>query len=198
MSLNVNTNTPFDNHYQKSGLQSAAPATPASAIPASATPGSETAPEAPAVQAPATPEAPLADTTDVSGAGSRVYAFAEKDISFGSRLTETGKTKATQGTQAVQAVTLETDDPAHLGAAKMLSEEGLAAYQDGDYEAATLFYEAACDYDKKSPVLAYNLACAYQKMGDDSSASEMFEVAKGLDPLNRDLAQRIEDRTAVA
>ncbi len=187
MSLNVNTNTPFDNHYQKSGLQSAAPVTPTSA-----TPGSETAPETPAVQAPAAPEAPLADTTDVSGAGSRVYAFAEKDISFGSRLTETGKTKATQ------AVTLETDDPAHLGAAKMLSEEGLAAYQDGDYEAATLFYEAACDYDKKSPVLAYNLACAYQKMGDDSSASEMFEVAKGLDPLNRDLAQRIEDRTAVA
>jgi tetratricopeptide (TPR) repeat protein len=195
MSLNVNTNTPFDNHYQKSGLQSAAPATPASATPASAT---ETAPEAPAVQAPAAPEAPLADTTDVSDAGSRVYAFAEKDISFGSRLTETGKTKATQGTQATQAVALETDDPAHLGAAKMLSEEGLAAYQDGDYEAAALFYEAACDYDKKSPVLAYNLACAYQKMGDETSASEMFEVAKGLDPLNRDLSQRIEDRTAVA
>ncbi|MBT9544944.1 MAG: tetratricopeptide repeat protein [Candidatus Sericytochromatia bacterium] len=195
MSLNVNTNTPFDNHYQKSGLQPAAPATPASATPASAP---ETAPETPAVQAPAAPEAPLADTTDVSDAGSRVYAFAEKDISFGSRLTETGKTKAAQGTQAAQAVALETDNPAHLGAAKMLSEEGQAAYQDGDYAAAALFYEAACDYDKKSPVLAYNLACAYQKMGDESSASEMFEVAKGLDPLNRDLSQRIEDRTAVA
>ncbi|MGE3728017.1 MAG: hypothetical protein AB7I41_20850 [Candidatus Sericytochromatia bacterium] len=193
MSLNINTNTPFDNPYQKNGLQSAAPAAPASV-----TPVPETAPESPAVQPPLAPEAPAADTTDVSGAGSRVYEFAEKDISFGARLTETGKAKATQSAQATQGVTLETDDPAHLGAAKMLSEEGQAAYQDGDYEAAALFYEAACDYDKKSPVLAYNLACTYQKLGDETAAKEMFEVAKGLDPLNRDLSQRIEDRSAVA
>lgn len=195
MSLNVNTNNPFDNPYQKNGLQSAAPATPASVTP----PVPETGSEVPAPPAPATtPETPVSDSTDVSDAGSRVYEFAEKDISFGSRLTDTGKTKATQSTQATQGVTLETDDPAHLGAAKMLSEEGQAAYRDGDYEAAALFYEAASDYDKKSPVLAYNLACAYQKMGDESAAAEMFEVAKGLDPLNRDLSQRIEDRTAVA
>lgn len=187
MSVNLNPNTPFDNAYPKNGLASAGPVIPASVpeTPAPDSPSPEVAPAAP------TPESPSLDITDVSGAGSRVYQFAEKDISFGARLNETGKTTAAQATQGV---TLETDDPAHLGAAKMLSEEGLAAYQDGDFEAAALFYEAACDYDQKSPVLAYNLACAYQKMGDGPAAQAMFETAKSLDPLNRELAQRIEAR----
>jgi tetratricopeptide (TPR) repeat protein len=184
----------FDNPYQNNGLpQINSGPPPAQAKPVGA--DAVIPVPNPTLEPAETAGVSTDNITEVSDAGSRKFNFVEGDLSFGKRLSETNKTNATQKTREP---ILETDNPADLGAAKMLSEEGKMAYQEGDFATATLYFEAACDYDKKSPVLAYNLACTYQKTGDTEAAEKMFAVAKELDPLNLELSQRIEDKMGIA
>ncbi|PIQ28686.1 hypothetical protein COW36_12055 [bacterium (Candidatus Blackallbacteria) CG17_big_fil_post_rev_8_21_14_2_50_48_46] len=177
----------FDDPFINKGIQS--PAQPASTTPASPAAPKEAVESPPKTTEAASPQ----DTSSVNG--SRTYEFSEKDISFGASLGESSKLKSVQAVQSVQTVSLESEDPAALGAAKMLADEGKEAYKAQDYETATLFFEAACEYDAKSPVLAYNLGCCYQQTGNMDKALELFETAKALDPLNLDLKHRIEQKT---
>lgn len=150
---------------------------------------SQTTPITPEAGSKSTPSQVPGGEDHASLNGVPTYAFTEKDISFSPPLQGSNRIHTTP---TIQAIGSEGEDPYALGAAQMLSEAGKAAFQAGDFEAATLFYEAAWEYDRKSPVLAYNLGRCYQRCGDQDKAVQMFETAKALDPLNLELKQRIE------
>jgi tetratricopeptide (TPR) repeat protein len=124
------------------------------------------------------------DNASIQSEKARTYTFSEEDLRFGSMT----RTTALSNVQTPQA---ETEDPASLEAAAMLAAEGSQAFQAGDLESATLFYEASFEYDAKSAVLAYNLGVCYQKTGEEEKSSELFQTALALDPLNVELQQRI-------
>ena len=68
-----------------------------------------------------------------------------------------------------------------------LFQQGVQAYQDGDYQTAREHFEAALQHGKASAALYYNLGNAYYKMDEIGPAILNYERAKKMEPGDEDV-----------
>jgi len=81
--------------------------------------------------------------------------------------------------------------------AQQAFEDGVAAFQAGDFNAAASYLQQARDMGLKSLSLLYNLGVAHYRAGDYSSATEVFSELLD-DPDTRDLARYNRGRALLA
>lgn len=152
-----------------------------------AAPQPQTTPASPAPAAsspePSSEVAESLDMASVQNDNTRTYAFAEQDLRFG----KTAKTAAVSRTSS-----LETADPIKLGNAARSFQTGHLALEIGELDVALDCYQDAFNQDPESSAAAYYLGLCHHKRNEPEQAQAMFELARGLDPLDMNLKQRLE------
>lgn len=71
--------------------------------------------------------------------------------------------------------------------AEYMFEQGVLAYQNGEYEQAINHFESALNHGKASAALYYNLGNAYYKIGEIGPSILYYERAKQLAPHDPDI-----------